>query len=336
MIKTNRILAFAVSTFILVSLVGCKTTVKTDTEIKNTIVAKVNDEPITLEQVDISLGLLLDQVITYYGDDYKDNEDAIQFLVEKRYSMLDTLINDIIYKSKAIELGIMPTAEELNAKADEELLKIRQTFWTEEEYETALNNIKFTEAQLKDELKSSIIYELVYAEATKHIKPTEEQIHNYYEENKNTYTTNPNKIHIAHILVNDSVTANEIISKLNNGADFAELSSHYGTDTSKDVGGDLGWVEYSSKSIDNTLLSSAIQLEIGEFSSTPVETEVGFHVIMCLDKEIYPIQPLDQVKDKIIETLSEDKRFTEWAEIIKRWQDEFNIKVYTKYLKQLY
>lgn len=336
MTKLNRFLAIIVSSTLMLTFTGCSSVEKTTNEIKNTVVATVNDEPITLGDVDSNLGLILDQVITYYGNDYKNNEDALLFLSQKRFSMVDTLINDIIFKNKAIELGIMPSEEELSAKAKEQLDNIKKTFVSEEEYQTALTKTKFTEKQLIDELKCSVIYELVFNESTKEVKPTNKEIQKYYEETKSTYTLATNKVKPAHILVSDAITAKEIIVKLDNGANFAELANQYSIDDTKDMGGDLGWLEYSSKSVDSSILATAKELNIGEYSDTPVQTQFGFHVIMCLDKEIFPIQPLDVVINEVTAKVLEDKRYTEWTDLVKIWQDEANIKLYKKELIKLY
>ena len=50
------------------------------------------------------------------------------------------------------------------------------------------------------------------------------------------------EVHARHILVEDEATAKEIIQKLNDGGDFAELAKEYSTEpVAQQSGGDLGW-----------------------------------------------------------------------------------------------
>ena len=50
------------------------------------------------------------------------------------------------------------------------------------------------------------------------------------------------EIHARHILVEDKKTAEEVIAKLKDGGDFAELAKEFSTEpVAKESGGDLGW-----------------------------------------------------------------------------------------------
>lgn len=316
------------------SAVGCSMVEKTEEGIRKTVVAKVYGEKITLGEVDDSLNGFFVKVKEQYGENFKENAEAMQYIAQQRMSVLDTAIQDRIFAAKAKELDIMPTDEELNAKADEKLAEMKKAYESEEKFQETLTMIGVTEEELIKDVKLSVVSELVYDEVTKDVKPTEEDYKKYYEDNKNSYTEKPNRVRPAHIVVKDEATAKEIIEKLNNGADFAELAAEYGTDATKDKGGDLDWVEYDSTQIDRTFLLAAKSLEKDTYTPAPVQTQFGYHVIKCLDKEEYPVQSYDEVKEQVEATVLKNQKDDLWKETFKKWQDEADIKLYEEKLSE--
>lgn len=97
--------------------------------------------------------------------------------------------------------------------------------------------------------------------------------------------------------------ANEVISKLNNGEDFATLAKEYSQDGSKEDGGDLGW--FNRGEMVTEFEEASIKLEKGKYTTEPVKTKYGYHVILKTDQEEKP--KLKDIKEDIIETLSEEK-----------------------------
>ncbi len=78
--------------------------------------------------------------------------------------------------------------------------------------------------------------------------------------------------------------AKDIIAKLNQGEDFAELAKKYSEDPgSKDKGGDLGFVKRGLfvPEFDKAIFDD---LKVGEITSEPVETIFGYHIIQKLEE----------------------------------------------------
>jgi len=97
--------------------------------------------------------------------------------------------------------------------------------------------------------------------------------------------------------------ANEVLAKLNNGEDFATLAKEYSQDGSKEDGGDLGW--FNRGDMVSEFEDAAVALEIGKYTTTPVKTQYGYHLILKTDQKEKP--ELKDVKDDIVETLAEEK-----------------------------
>ncbi|MCG7571230.1 peptidylprolyl isomerase [Pseudoalteromonas sp. CNC9-20] len=133
---------------------------------------------------------------------------------------------------------------------------------------------------------------------------TDEQINDYYQQNK-AYYSEPEKRRVAHILVEygddqDSAEqkANDLLTQLNNGADFAELASNESDDiVSAEMGGDLDWIERDMLDPDFEKAAFALQ-NVGELSQV-VESEFGYHIIKLTDLQPGETKPLAEVKEDI-------------------------------------
>ncbi|MBU2542822.1 peptidylprolyl isomerase [Patescibacteria group bacterium] len=78
--------------------------------------------------------------------------------------------------------------------------------------------------------------------------------------------------------------ANEVLKQIKEGADFAEMAAKYGSDGTKDVGGDLGW--FGRGVMVPEFEEAVFALESGELSNELVETSFGFHILKVEDKRI--------------------------------------------------
>lgn len=109
-------------------------------------------------------------------------------------------------------------------------------------------------------------------------------------------------------------TVEEIIARLDeakdNGEDidevFASLVEEYSEDESTiDDGGALGRINYGTLGDRyDELVSAAAELEVGEYSTEVITTELGYHVILKTNE--YDKESLEDLQEEIRDTLSED------------------------------
>ncbi|MEA3410542.1 MAG: peptidyl-prolyl cis-trans isomerase [Pseudomonadota bacterium] len=104
-----------------------------------------------------------------------------------------------------------------------------------------------------------------------------------------------------HILVADEQTAKDVIAKLDGGADFAELAKTTSTGPSGPKGGDLGW--FQPATMVPEFAAAASEMNKGEYSKTPVQTQFGWHVILLEDVRTPEPPPFDDVKDQLRQIL---------------------------------
>ncbi len=101
---------------------------------------------------------------------------------------------------------------------------------------------------------------------------------------------------VSHILVKEEQEAKDIIAALEKGGDFAELAKVHSLDSSKDAGGELGWV--GRNQVVKPFGDAMSKLEKGKFSKTPVKSQFGWHVVLVEDTRAQQPPPLDQVKEQ--------------------------------------
>ena len=111
------------------------------------------------------------------------------------------------------------------------------------------------------------------------------------------------EISARHILVDEEQAAIDLIEKLKGGADFAALAQEFSTGPSGPKGGDLGYFGRGQMVPD--FETAAFDLEIGTFSAVPVQTQFGWHVIKLEDKRIAPAPSLDEMRQQIGSSLTQ-------------------------------
>ncbi len=114
----------------------------------------------------------------------------------------------------------------------------------------------------------------------------------------------PEQVDARHILVKTQAEAESIIDQLNKGADFATLAKKYSIDPGASNGGELSW--FSQDEMVPAFSNAAFALQPGQYTKTPVQTQFGWHVILCEGKRQAPPPAFDSVKDQIRQQLADD------------------------------
>ena len=235
---------------------------------------------------------------------------------------------DSLYKKMKTKYG----AQEFVDLLDTEILnkKFKETDTEKENIKSQVeelkksakeNNVTFSqilsyygfedESSLKDYLKLSYRREQAvnqYVEKTLKDK----EINKYYEDE--VY----GDIKLKHILISPNTTndmtteqkeeaekqAEDIIKKLDNKEDFSALAKKYSDDTATaKKGGDLGWV--STGDMVAEFDAAAFKLKKGKYTTSPVKTTYGYHIIYKVDEKEKPT--LKDSKKTIIDALVKQK-----------------------------
>jgi len=142
------------------------------------------------------------------------------------------------------------------------------------------------EAWISLEVQQRITYEMVearYAELIDDVSSREE-------------------ISARHILVDSEDEARAIISRLDNGEDFAALAKELSTGPSAPNGGDLGF--FKRGDMVPSFSTAAFSIEVSSYSDSPVQSNFGWHVIKVDDKRVIELPPLENIRDQLIEAMT--------------------------------
>jgi len=163
-----------------------------------------------------------------------------------------------------------------------------------DQFETALQQYGYKD---ENDYRESVKLNLLEQKAVyKTIKVTDKEL-------KDAYASYKPDIKARHILVADEKTANEIETKLKNGAKFEDLAKQYSTDTeSATNGGDLGW--FGTGQMDADFEKAAFALKLNQISS-PVKTQYGYHIIQVTG--IKEKQSFDKMKSTLTNQVKDSK-----------------------------
>jgi peptidyl-prolyl cis-trans isomerase C len=107
----------------------------------------------------------------------------------------------------------------------------------------------------------------------------------------------------AHILVATEEEADELLSRIEAGEDFAALAEEHSTDPgSAASGGSLGW--FGPGQMVPEFETAVVALEVGAIAG-PVETQFGWHLIRLDDKRQTELPPLETLRGEIASELQE-------------------------------
>jgi peptidyl-prolyl cis-trans isomerase D len=143
---------------------------------------------------------------------------------------------------------------------------------------------------------------------------TEDDEKVYYQSHIDQYKLE-DRAHVAHILfktvgMTDAEAAEvkkkaeDVLNKAKHGGNFGDLAKQYSEDTTKDKGGDLGWIVRGQTVPEFEAV--AFSLPKGSISDL-VKTQYGFHIIQVIERETARTQTLDEVKASIINQLQQEK-----------------------------
>ena len=208
------------------------------------------------------------------------------------------------------------TDDDAKSYADAQLSSYKKSYQSYgQDFNAALTSAGYAdENEFKDELileyKKNIVTENYVKDEL-----TDDEIQKYYDDN--IY----GDIEARHILISpntkDDMTddekdkaeekakkeAEDIIKKLDEGEDFADLAKEYSDDEGTASKGGKLTVTYGS--VVDEFWDGVNELKDGEYSKEPVKSEYGYHIIYRIKQKEKP--KLDDVKDDVIDKLTEEK-----------------------------
>lgn len=108
-----------------------------------------------------------------------------------------------------------------------------------------------------------------------------------------------------HILVEKQEEAKDIIAKLKKGEKFEKLAEKSKDPGSKANGGDLGW--NTPATFVKPFSDALVKLQKGKFTTEPLQTQFGWHVIQLDDVREMKAPAFDEVKNNLRQRLQQQQ-----------------------------
>jgi parvulin-like peptidyl-prolyl isomerase len=212
--------------------------------------------------------------------------------VDKEVILNQTIARELLVQEAKAQ-GYIADREEIDGIINELLVANQMT---EEDLEEQLRTNNYTLDKLKDEyVKQVLIGKLVNDSVYSKIVVTSEEVRQYYDDNQVLF----NQVRASHILVNSSEKAEELLSQLSKGVDFALLARAHSLDQGSAAnGGDLGF--FSQNMMVEPFADAAFTMEkVGDLSEA-VQTQYGWHIIKLTGKKTISF---GEARDQIAQNL---------------------------------
>jgi len=127
--------------------------------------------------------------------------------------------------------------------------------------------------------------------------------------------------------------ANELLEKIRQGADFAELAREHSDDPgSAEKGGDLGW--FGRRQMVKEFADAAFALQPGEVSDV-VESPFGFHIIKAEDRRIELPEDFEENKQRYIDQQQSQRAREVWNEYKRNLREQASIEIHDPELQAM-
>jgi peptidyl-prolyl cis-trans isomerase SurA len=261
-----------------------------DSTVVDRVVAVVGNRPVLASQVDEEVFARQSQ-----GEKLPQSPDS---LASVRKQVVTSIVDEeLLVQQAQRDTSIHVTDQEIADGVEQQIRKIRGNFSSEVDYRNELRKAGFqtpeeyrrwlTDQQRRAAFQNRLIDKLRQEGKLKPVPPTEQEMRQYFEEQKGNLGTRPATISFRQIVIAPHASpqakartraqADSIVLELRRGADFATAARRFSQDPgSKDQGGSLNWFRRGVMVPEFERV--AFSLKPGVVSD-PVESPFGFHII---------------------------------------------------------
>jgi parvulin-like peptidyl-prolyl isomerase len=258
-------------------------------------IATVNDVEITKEGFEKTKSILSLTNDYLNGETFDDMNKSLDKKGKKDLEnmLLSFMIDNELLYQEAKDKGFSPSKADINSKYEE----LSRDIESNASYKKELDKAGVDKEYLLKEISRDLTIEKYRKDFIDKLNISEEEIQNYYRNNKDEFKVP--EVDASHIListldkekktVNDTEKqklkekADKVFTELENGANFEALAKKYSDDKSTGKnGGGLGYFTKDSKNAEFT--KHVFSLEKGKTSNV-FETSYGYHIVRINDKK---------------------------------------------------
>lgn len=286
------------------------------------VVAKVGEHEITTSDVDERLAVVIASQTQGRGMPPQQVAQMRQMLGPQ---IIQELISERLLDLECEAAGFEPTAEQYEAEFRQQIdTYVRLQGMSLDDFAA---QVAVAQGMSFDDFVTQSAADELFQRGARHtfhiaarfpedVAVTDEEVRARYDEQVEILWTRPTMVRASHILLDNPVgTPEEAAARAEaervrdlaqaDGADFAALAREYSTGPSAPHGGDLGFFRRTGDMVE-PFAAAAYELEVGAVSDL-VETQFGFHIIYCAEREEGSTTPFEEAEELVRRMLREEK-----------------------------
>jgi peptidyl-prolyl cis-trans isomerase C len=284
------------------------------------VVVTVNGQPILESKVSAEVEKRVQARLKMVPAGMDIPQEQIQMLREQiRRQMTEMLVDLTLIDMALKEKNIQVTPEQAEATmkkfAEENGLSVESML-------EQLTASGMSAEDVKEQFLTRTKVDALLAAEMGELKATEAEAKTYYEEHLQEFAQ-PELVTASHILLRTQGKTEEekmqirqkmegILQRARAGEDFAALAKEYSEDPgSKDRGGEY---TFPRGQMVKPFEDAAFSLQNGQISDI-VETPYGYHIIKRTDHKDAGTQSFEEVKDNLVERLTDEKQRDAWQKL---------------------
>jgi parvulin-like peptidyl-prolyl isomerase len=296
---------------IALCIAGCQ---KEDTNLPQGVLAKVNEELITLEEFNNELR----DIKLEHGKLPEDMESLHQL----KSTFLNQIINRKLILGEARRMDINVSEGEINKT----ILTLKRDY-PGESFKAMLEARGTSFEEWKRRLMEKLLAEkVIQTFAQFNASIDDKSVKQYYEEHIEEYSF-PEQVRARQIVVPTENEAKTILRRLRKGENFEKLAKEESMMPERLYGGDLGFFARGEMP---EAFDEVFSLKIGGISKV-IKSPYGYHIFKVEEKVEAKVREFDEVKDEIAHRIRKIKS----EEIYYNWLSDLRSKARIKINKQL-
>ncbi len=290
------------------------------------ILAQVNDDIITLSDLNREMAIIRQELATKFAGDQLDEE-----VKKAQKDVLDDLIRKKLLLQKANELGFNANAD-VQVSAAIERIRKTNNIKDMQEFERALEQQGMTMAGFRQQLKENIITQSLVSEFVgSRIALLSQEVEKFYKDHAADYTI-PEEVTLSEIVIpvdqdaaGAEARANDIHNRLRQGEPFAALASQYSKGPTANKGGSIG--TYLPSKLNPDIANAITGVKEGDVTKV-TKTREGLAIYRVDTRKPATVKPLEEVKDEIRNKLWEQKFNPEYDRFIAQLKEDAYIQIF--------
>lgn len=267
------------------------------------IIARVNNQIITLSDYEKAQASLKQEVAQ---DCQNCPEDKLEPLFEDRKkNLLRDMIDQALLTEHAKDLGLSVNADVVR---QEDQIRQQNNLPSIDDLKKAVEAQGLSWEDFEANLRNKLLtQEVIRKEIGSRISIGSDELKKYYEEHKDQFVR-PEEVILAEIRLStegkspDEVgalrkKAADLLARIKNGDDFAELAKRNSDGPTAKEGGELG--EFQRDQLSPEIRDAVFSLKKGEITGV-VETKGGFEILKVLEHYEAGLQPMQKVEGEIM------------------------------------